>query len=62
MEEIESIYLANQYNQWHVLRLVSMNQQQLEGVFQILGGQLNSTLSSEVHSRKTGDIICLIKD
>ena len=60
--EIESINLANQYNQWHVLRLGSMSQQQLEGVFRILGGQLSSASSSEVHSRKTGDIICLIKE
>jgi hypothetical protein len=39
-----------------------MSQQQPEGVFRILGGQLNSALSSEVRSRKTVDIICLIKD
>ena len=44
--EIESIYLANQYNHWHILRLGSMSQQQPEGVFRILGGQLNSALSS----------------
>jgi hypothetical protein len=31
--EIESINLANQYNQWHVLILRSMSQQQPEGVF-----------------------------
>jgi hypothetical protein len=31
--EIESINLANQYNRWHVPRLGSMSQQQLEGVF-----------------------------
>ncbi len=60
--EIESINLANQYNQWHVSRLGSMSQQQPEGVFQKLGGHLNSASSSEVRSRKTGDIIRLIKD
>jgi hypothetical protein len=60
--EIESINLAKQYNQWHVSRLGSMSQHQPEGVFRILGGQLNSALSSEARSRKTGDIIHLIKD
>jgi hypothetical protein len=60
--EIESIYLANQYNHWHILRLGSMSQQQPEGVFRILGGQLNSALSSEVRLGKAGDIIRLIKD
>jgi hypothetical protein len=59
---IESINLANQYNQWHVPKLGSMSQQQPEGVFQILGGQLKSALSSEVRSRKTGNIIHPIKD
>jgi hypothetical protein len=39
-----------------------MSQQRPEGVFRILGGQLNSASSSEVRSRKTGDIIRLIKE
>jgi hypothetical protein len=39
-----------------------MSQQQPEGVFQILGGQLNSASSSEARSCKTRDIIHLIKD
>ncbi len=33
-----------------------------DGVFQIMGGQLNSASSSEVQARKTGDIIWLIND
>jgi hypothetical protein len=60
--EIESINLANQYAQRHVPRLRSLSQQHSEGVFRILGCQLNSTLSSEVHSCKSREIIRLIKD
>jgi hypothetical protein len=60
--EIEAINLAKQYNRWHVPRLGSMSQQQPEGVFRILGGQLNSASSLDVCSRKTWDIIRLIKE
>jgi hypothetical protein len=60
--EIEAINLASHYNRWHIARLGSMSQQRPEGVFRILGGQLNSASSLEVCSRKTGDIIRLIKE
>jgi hypothetical protein len=60
--EIEAINLAKQYNRWHVLRFGSTSQHQSEGVFRILGGQLNSSSSLDVRSRKTGDIIRLIKE
>ncbi len=39
-----------------------MSQQQPEGVFKILGGQLNSASSLDVRSRKTWDITRLIKE
>jgi hypothetical protein len=60
--EIESINLANQYNQWHVLRLGSISQKCPGRVFQILEGQLNSASSLEARLHKTGDIIRLIKE
>jgi hypothetical protein len=60
--EIKAINLAKKYNQWHVPRFRSMSQQRPEGVFGILGGQLNSASSLDVRSRKTGDIIHLIKE
>jgi hypothetical protein len=60
--EIEAINLAKQYNRRHVPRFRSMSQQRPEGVFHILGGQLNSASSLDVRPRKTGDIIRLIKE
>jgi hypothetical protein len=60
--EIKVINLANHYNRWHISRLGSMNQQQLDGVFQILGDQLNSASMVEVRTCKMGDNVCLIKE
>jgi hypothetical protein len=60
--EIEAINLAKQYTWWHVQRVGDMEQTQPDRVFQIMGGQLNSASSSEVQSRKTGNIIWLIND
>ncbi len=48
LAEIEAINLANQYTWWHVQRVRDMEQTQPDGVFQIMGGQLNSASSSEV--------------
>jgi hypothetical protein len=39
-----------------------MEQTRPNGVFRIMGEQLNSTSSSEVRARKTSDIIRLIND
>ncbi len=60
--EIEAIKLAKQYALWHVQCIGDMEQIQPDGVFLIMGGQLNSASSSEVRARKTGDIIWLIND
>jgi hypothetical protein len=60
--EIEAINLANQYNRWHVPWIGSMCQQRPEGVFCVLGGQLNSASSLDMRTRKTGDIIRLFKE
>jgi hypothetical protein len=61
--EIEAANLAKQYAWWHVECVGDMEQTQPDGVFQMMGGQLNSaSSSSEVQARKTGDIIWLIND
>ncbi len=38
--EIEATNLARHYTRWHVSRLGQMDQQRLDGVFRLLGGQL----------------------
>jgi hypothetical protein len=58
--EIKAINLANHYNRWYVPRLGSMPQKWPDGVFQILGGQLNSATLAETWTCKMGDIVCMI--
>ena len=60
--EIEATNLAKHYNRWHVPRLGRSDTPQPDGVFCILGGQLNSASSLEVRGRKTKDIVRLIND
>ncbi len=61
--DIEAANLASkQYARWHIQRIGHMEQTRPDGVFRIMGGQLNSTSSSEVRARKTSDIIRLIND
>ncbi len=60
--DIEATNLAKQYARWHVQRIGHMEQTPPNGVFRIMGGQLNSASSSEVRARKTSDIIRLIND
>jgi hypothetical protein len=60
--DIEAANLAKQYARWHVQRIGHMEQTRPDGVFRIMGGQLNSASSSEVRARKTSDIIRLIND
>ncbi len=60
--EIEATNLAKQYTWWHVQCVGDMEQTRPDGLFQIMGGQLNSASSSEVQARKTGVIIWLIND
>jgi hypothetical protein len=59
---IEAANLAKQYARWHVQRLGHMEQTRPDGVFHIMGGQLNSACSLEVRARKTRDTIRLIND
>ncbi len=60
--DMEAANLAKQYARWHVQQIGQMEQTRPDGVFRIMGGQLNSASSSEVRARKTSDIIRLIND
>ena len=54
---IEATNLAQNYTQTHMPRLGNMIKMQPEGVFRLLGGQMNSALSTNACLRKTGDIV-----
>jgi hypothetical protein len=58
--EIEAVNLEKHYARWHVPRLGHVNPQRPDGVFGILGGQLNSASSLEVCTRKVEDVLRLI--
>ncbi len=60
--DIEATNLARHYTQTHVLRLGNMKKMQPEGVFQLLGCQMNSVLSTNARLRKMGDIVRLCKE
>ncbi len=60
--EIEAANLAKHYHRWHVLRLGTLENPRPDGVFCILGGQLNSALSLEVRSRKVKNVVRLINE
>ena len=60
--EIEAANMAKHYHRWHVKRLGTMTSPRPDGVFRILGGQLNSASSAEVRSRKVKDVVGLINE
>jgi hypothetical protein len=60
--EIEAANLAKQYKWWHVPRMGNVPNQRLDGVFQIMGRQLNSTSSTEVCLRKGADMVCILNN
>jgi hypothetical protein len=60
--EIEAANMAKHYHRWHVERLGTMTSPRPDGVFRILGGQLNSASSAEVRSRKVKDVVGLINE
>ncbi len=55
--DIEATNLAQHYTRTHVPRLGNMKKMQPEGVFRLLGGQMNSALSTNAHLRKMGNIV-----
>ena len=60
--EIKAANLAQHYHWWHVKRLGTVDNPRPDGVFRILGGQLNSASSLEVRSRKVTDVVRLINE
>lgn len=60
--EIEAANLAKHYHRWHVEHLGTMANPRPNGVFRILGGQLNSASSAEVRNRKVKDVVGLINE
>jgi hypothetical protein len=59
---IEATNLAQNYTQTHMPRLGNMIKMQPEGVFRLLGGQINSALSTNACLRKTGNIVQQCKE
>ena len=55
--EIEANNLARHYTCTHVERLGFLPKPRPEGVFRLLGGQMNSAASAETRLRKTGDLV-----
>ena len=61
IEEEERIRVEKESSRWFVPRLGNMQQNRPEGVFRLLGGNLNSASSREVQNRKNSDIMRVIK-
>ncbi len=57
ISDIEATNLAQHYTQTHVPHLCNMKKMQPEGVFRLLGGQMNSALSTNARLRKMGNIV-----
>jgi hypothetical protein len=62
IDDIEATNLAQHYTRTHVPQLGNMKKMQPEGVFWLLGGQMNSASSTNTRLKKTGDIVQLCKE
>ncbi len=60
--KIEAANLAKHYEWWHVPHLGHMKNPRPDGVFCILGGQLNSASSLDVGAWKIADMVRLINN
>jgi len=60
--EIEASNLARHYARTHVERLGHLVKPRPDGVFQLLGGQMNSAASEETRLRKSGDLVRLCQE
>ncbi len=60
--KIEAANLAKRYKWWHVLRLGNVTAQCLDGVFQIMGRQLNSASSAEACLRKVAGMVHVLNN
>ncbi len=58
--EIKAANLAKHYDRWHVPWLGHIERQRLDGVFCILGGQLNSASFLEARTRKVVHVVHLV--
>jgi hypothetical protein len=54
---IEATNLVRHYTWTHVPHMGNTEKFQPEGVFPLLGGQMNSASSTDAHLRKMGDIV-----
>lgn len=59
--EEEATWLEKQIKRWHVPRLGMMGEEQPEGVFRIMGGQLNSMSTRDARDRKIADLLNIVK-
>ena len=62
LAKIEASNLARQYARTHVDRLGSLTKPRPDGVFCLLGGQMNSAASAETCLRKSGDLVRLCQE
>jgi len=60
--EIEASNLARHYARTHVERLGYLAKPRPDGVFRLLGGQMNSAASAETRLRKSGDLVRLCQE
>ncbi len=60
--EIEASNLARHYARTHVEQLGSLTKPRPDGVFRLLGGQMNSAASAETCLRKSGDLVRLCQE
>ncbi len=60
--EIEAANLAKHYKRWHVPCLGNVPAQRPDGVFRIMGRQLNSASSTEVHLCKVADMLRVLNN
>jgi hypothetical protein len=60
--KIEAANLARHYTRTHVERLGSVNKIRPDGVFRLLGGQMNSAASTETRIRKTRDLVRICQE
>jgi hypothetical protein len=59
---IEATNLARHYTRTHVPCLGNIEKPRPKGLFQLLGGQMNSTSSTDACLWKVGDIVQLCKE
>ncbi len=60
--EIEASNLAHHYAHTHVERLGSITKIRPEGVFWLMGGQMNSASSVETRAKKTRDLVRICRE